>query len=353
MKARLPHIFYVDHLTSSGEIQRRPQVGIYDCDIPEVAISETEKVASWNWLIFRHHRDPNPRGACIRWNNNLYVPVTSESHDRDLSPTVVSGKEGVNGRYGVETFVSMYRGIASADQRLWHLCSYLEGRRSKFSRPKADRIVGSTEAADIETITEMADGLLVADNRMWQRAVGLHLRVKEVGAQRNLDATELQFDYSKDGGRTWADDFWWNGHRQVCIHRASLNDLQQVGALTTQVQRPDFSDLEIHDEAALVFDGRREYLGRAVRELIAAAGVEVGGFDAAKIGRWLTAREEVLDLLVDQEADPVAPLTALASLSDSPRLRDSVAQALKSLAVYDDIDMRQTASRSQLAPYRP
>jgi hypothetical protein len=353
MKAQLPFVYYVDCLTGQRDVQRRPQIGMHDCDIAEVAIGETEQVASWGWMLYGHTREPRRQGACIRWNDNLYVPITDETHVRHLNPAVVGGKDWINGRPGIDTFMSMYRGIASADQRLWHLSCYLEGKRSKFSKPKADRVVGSTEAADLNVIAEMADGLLVSDNRMWQKALGLHLRVKERGEQGDRDVTSLQIDYSKDGGRTWAEDFWLNSHRQVCIHRASLNDHPHVEALTTQVQRPEFYHLEIYDEAAFVFDGRSEYLGRAVKELIATAGEEIGNFSADKVKRWLDVREDVLALLVDEDADAEAAFTALASLSDNPRLRGSVAQALKSLAVYDDIELRRATRRSPLIPRSP
>lgn len=253
-------------------------------DLPEISSSETDVVADWmNHSTF----EGDTPMTTIRWGDDLFVPADART-DVALMTTDFpkeAGQRVVSSR-PFEALYGMRRGQTRYDTL--HDTLFCVPRWSVV--PRNIEVIQSTFEEERHHAENFFASLVAIDGKVWKRVPHLVLSMAHCEPQGYLYA-------SVEHGRTGL------AHRYESSApvpfwqtlNLSLNRLDMMADFRNTTYVPDhalkFSNVSIHDPAALEFDALQDFMTRGAMEMTAGQAAGVGNMPADMVEGWLNLRD--------------------------------------------------------------
>jgi hypothetical protein len=296
-------------------------------DVAEAAPEDVQVLVTWR-MPGIYEGVP---GSCIRWKGKEYITL---SHV-DRRSAVMRSDLPV-GETWEERFLNLYDDMADLQDCVADLRASLRGH-GRFASDESPRTVTSTVNQVLQGVWDMAVGLLIVGDTVFQRIADLHVRIQRSFSARLEYVAYLSFTKYGETTKEVVDR-----HGIIRVRdrmddlRFPVSQFERLKPYITRRYDQVFTDLNVHDEQAFPFDNDWELVKRTAIAVVSRTGQDVGEFEASALESWLHLRDVVDRLSRERVPTDVTAkaLDGFAGKLDHGWVRRAVAACRASLAVY-------------------
>jgi hypothetical protein len=350
MRVDFPYIYEAKYRNSKQGTSTRKLLRTHPFDVAETTPDEVQVLMEWSAIFGGGDCIP---GSCIRWNGYDFVSL---NHVDPRSCVVRSdlpvGEEHQRG--DPYRFLDLYDDIGDLSDNRYDLREYLAANIWRFASTEAPNTVSSTQAKVIQDITTMANGLLIVGEVVFQRIVGIHVRIHRSFTANASHAAYLYFT-----------KFGANPFGETDINRPGLIS-KRLGDLKFSVAEYErskrhislnyvqlFCDLAVHDLLALPYDNERYLLKDTARAIVSQTAKDIGIFDAGTIESWLKLRDIVMRLDAGQYFPNALVIDSLDSFARNCKYQWIARMVTRCHDILGVYRLTKAEIGSELATYRP